>query len=107
MTSKSFLNREYYGRRFLIVNFYLQIAVLCPVTLISNNLGWFRDERHDHWEKIKIKNHIQIYFSIHIYILYDSHFTGSAGHRIANIAQEPLAHHIHHHFLSCGWVPFC
>lgn len=32
----------------------------------------------------------------------ESHFTGPRGHRIANIAQEPLVHHIHHHFQSGG-----
>lgn len=44
-----------------------------------------------------------IHFIIHIfYILCDSYFTGPGGHRIANIAQEPLLHHVHHHLQSGG-----
>lgn len=41
------------------------------------------------------------------YISCDSHFTGSGGHRIANIAQEPPAHHIHQHCLSGGLKDGC
>lgn len=53
-------------------------------------------------DKTAPRNYAQTPTFEHIGVLWESHFTGPGGHRIACIAHEPPAHRVHHHFQSGG-----